>query len=106
MSTRSEQDNWRHDGPNILAPEWLALIRETLEQSPVIVEHWFYRGSRSPERLVFDDFDRFDEYLRSRAQQGDAIYLWRFDHLCRDENVLVHGKYPDQSGLTPVGGAY
>lgn len=89
-----------------MAPDRQAMIREALEQTAVIVEHWFYRGSRSPDRLVFDDFEELEEYLRTQARPGDAIHVWRYDELCRDDNSLTHGKYPDTDGKVPRRGAY
>jgi hypothetical protein len=90
----------------IISPEPLAAIRETLEHSPVIMEHWFYRGSCAPDRFIFDDYDKFEEYLRTRTRPGDANHVWRYDSLCRDDNVLTHGKCPDTDGLVPKKGAY
>jgi hypothetical protein len=76
------------------------------EVGPVIVEHWFYYGSRSPDRLVFEDYDEFLEYLRANAKPGDALHVWEFPRVCRDDNTLAHGKYPDAEGRVPKGGAY
>jgi hypothetical protein len=106
MTMRSEGDEWGTQTPSILSPERLEVIRGVLEQSPVIVEHWFYYGSCSPDRLVFDDYDQLDEYLRTKTRPGDAIHVWRFDELCRDDNELTYGKCPDANGLTPKRGAY
>jgi hypothetical protein len=36
-----ESDDWG-PGPNILAEDVMARVVEVLEQSPIIVEHWFY----------------------------------------------------------------
>jgi hypothetical protein len=106
MSNRNEADEWSREGPNIMSPERCGVIRDVLEQSPVIVEHWFYRGSCAPDRLVFDDYEAFDLYLRSKTRPGDAIHVWRYDALCRDDNALTHGKCPDTDGLVPKRGAY
>jgi hypothetical protein len=106
MSTHSEKDEWGTEAPNIMSPERLSTIREVLEESPVIMEHWFFYGSRSPDRLVFGNYEDLDEYLRTRTRPGDAIHVWRYDVLCRDEDVLTHGKCPDADGLTPKKGAY
>ena len=106
MSTRNEKDEWGTEAPSIMSPERLSAIREVLEQSPIIVEHWFFYGSRAPDRLVFDDYDAFDQYLRTQTRPGDAIHVWRYDALCRDDNALTHGKCPDIDGLTPKRGAY
>ena len=48
MRTRfcSEDDGWTADGRKITAPEALDAVRRCLDaDGPVIVEHWFYRGS-------------------------------------------------------------
>lgn len=106
MSIYPPEDKWGTEAPNILTEERLALIRQTLEESPVIVEHRFYRRSSAPDRIVFDDFDRFEEYMRKHMLPGDSIWIWRYDSLCRDDNPLTHGKYPDEKGLVPKGGGY
>lgn len=106
MAVRAEVDGWGFTAPNILSPERLSLIRETMEVSSIIVEHWFYRGARSPDRSVFDDYDEFENYLHKEARPGDSILIWRFDALCRDDNALAQGKYPDTDGMVPERGAY
>jgi hypothetical protein len=100
-----ESDNWG-PGPNILAEDVLGHVAKVLEQSPVIVEHWFYRGASAPERRVFDDMADLHVYLTEAARPGDKLWLWRFDELCRDDNALAHGKVPDERGRVPKGGAY
>ena len=53
-----ESDGWTTQGRKITDPECLEAIRKVLdEEGPVVVEHWFYRGSCAPDRLVFEDFD-------------------------------------------------
>ena len=48
---RNEDDGWTAEGRRITAPEALEAIRRCLEdEGPIIVEHWFYFGSRSPDR--------------------------------------------------------
>ena len=37
---------------------------------------------------------------------SDAIYVWRYDALCRHDNALTYGKCPDADGLIPKRGAY
>src|SRR6202012_1155109 len=106
MSTDNDRDEWGAEAPNIMSPERLAIIRDVLGQSPVILEHCFFYGSRAPDRLVFDDSEAFDEYLRTKTRAGDAIHVWRYDTLCRDDNALTHGKCPNADGLTPKRGAY
>ena len=104
MTIRVESDHWGA-GPNILDAQTLTALRSALEETALIVEHRFYRGSRSPERRVFDDFDELAKYLRA-ARPGDSFWIWRYDSLCRDENALVHAKRPDVDGTVPGGGAY
>jgi len=102
---RHEADRWG-PGPSILDAGTLAVLRSTLEDTPLIVEHRFYRGSSSPDRRVFENADDLEAYLRERTRPGDSIWIWRFDTLCRDDNSLAHGKVPDVDGTVPAGGAY
>ncbi len=68
MKVRVEADEWSPDGRKILSPENLEVIRKTLEdEGPIIVEHWHYYGSRSPDRFVFDDLDDFMDYMQGKA---------------------------------------
>jgi hypothetical protein len=109
MKTRffSEADGWTTDGAKITAPETLTAIRRVLEDDgPIVVEHWFYRGSSAPDRIVFDDFDDFEEYLGKKASAGDAINVWSFAATCTQKNRLVHGKCPDDQSRVPKKGAY
>jgi hypothetical protein len=102
-----DDSEWSSERHNILSPDRLSAIREVLENSgPIIVEHWFYYGSCSPDRIVFDDYDKFLDYLNAKARPGDALYVWSFAQVCRDDNSLVDGKYPDRHGRVPKGGAY
>ena len=100
-------DQWSLTGANILASEQLAKIERVLkEQGPIILEHRFYRGARAPDRLVFDDFDEFFAYLKSQARPGDSFWVWNYAELCKDNNELARGKYPDASGRVPLLGSY
>jgi hypothetical protein len=104
---RYEPDEWSAEGPKITTPENLEAIRTALEErGPVIVEHWFYRGARGPDRLIFDDYDDLTVYLEEHACAGDAIEVWDWDTVCRTENVLARGKCPDDRGEVPRKGAY
>jgi hypothetical protein len=98
---------WTSEGPNILDAAQLEKFRRVLEdEAPVILEHWFYRGSRAPARLVFDDYEDFFNYVKSEALPGDSFHLWHFAEVCRNDNRLGGGKFPNADGLTPLGGAY
>lgn len=100
-------NGWSADGRNILSPDRMDAVRKVLEdQGPVIVEHWFYYGARAPDRIVFDDYEQFIAYLKTMARPGDAFHIWNFADLCRDDNTLVNGKYPDAEGRVPARGAY
>ncbi|KAF0178135.1 MAG: hypothetical protein FD161_2072 [Limisphaerales bacterium] len=104
---RSENDLWTKDGEKITDERKLQTIRQVLDKTgPILVELWFYRGSRSPERKVIDDYDDFIEYLQQNAKAGDAIHVWDLDPLLRNDNVLVHGKCPAEDGTVPQKGAY
>ena len=81
-------------------------MRAALDETPLIVEHRFYRGASALVRLIFDDFGRLDEYLRTQTRIGDSVWVWRYDALCRDDNPLTQGKIPDSDGFVPKGGPY
>jgi hypothetical protein len=102
----SAADDWSNTGTNILAPELLTRIRSVLEQQPIILEHRLYRASSAPLRLIFDAYEDFLAHLKSRANPGDHLLIWGYSDLCRNGNQLVDGKYPDDKGRTPRGGAY
>jgi hypothetical protein len=97
---------WIVDEGNTLSEDGLATIRRTLDDGPVIVEHWFYYGSRAPDRFVFDDFDEFQSYLDSASKPGDSIYIWDYAKICQDHNQIARGKIPDGLGRIPRNGAY
>lgn len=104
---RSEDDDWTANGCKITTPEALDGIRRCVEEEgPIIVEHWFYRGSCAPDRAVFNDFEAFTKYLDAHAFAGDAIHIWSFAAVCRNDNELASGKCPDENGLVPTRGAY
>jgi len=106
MSIRNPADQWTVAGRNILSATNLAALRDCLERGPIIVEHRFYYGGRSPDRLVFDDFEDLESYLEGQASPGDSFWIWDYAALCRDDNYLVTGKKPDTDGCVPERGAY
>lgn len=76
---RHEGDGWSPDGKKINSPENLQAIQACLEnEGPIIVEHWHYRGSRSPDRFVFDYYEAFVEYLDENCFAGDSLHVWSF----------------------------
>jgi hypothetical protein len=105
MTVRVERDRWG-PGPSILDPRVLESLRAALAIAPLIVEHWYYRGGRGPKLLAFDDFEELKAHLES-ARPGDAFDVWRYDQLCRRDNMFVSGKRPDdEDGAVPAGGPY
>jgi len=103
---RVESDGWSPEGENILSPQNLALLQEKFRQAPLIVEHKSYRGMSSPSRFVFEDFEEFMDYLNAKTYAGDAIYIWDFEGLCRDDTMTMRGKCPADDSCVPRGGAY
>ena len=98
---------WTLDGPNILSPQILKEVEQTLlRRGSIIVEHRVMNGGGNPYKLVFDDLEDFSDHLKQHAQPGDNILVWCYDELCRDDNLITRGKMPDSTGRTPVGGSY
>src|SRR4051812_15960142 len=103
----NEADDWSSEGPNIVSPENIELLRRGADDvAPVIVEHWHYYGSRAPDRFVFDSYEKLDEYIRSEASPGDLLYMWNFTDCCPHDNPMASGKIPDERGRVPKRGAY
>lgn len=100
-------DVWSSRYPSILMDSTLASVRHFLESvCPLIVEHKHYRGASAPTRLVFDDADEFEQYLKAHSVPGDLYRIWRYDECCRADNAIVAAKYPDADGRTPETGPY
>jgi hypothetical protein len=99
-----ELDDWRSDGAQIMSD--LPRIEAALDRTVVVLEHWFYRGSRAPRRTFWEDFQELKAYLEKEARPGDLLYFWEFDEVCRRDNVLAQGKFPDEKGRVPLRGAY
>ncbi len=106
ISYRVESDEWTTEGDKITSEENLQAIRHTVESAPIIVEHWVYRGSTSPHRFIFEDFEEFTEYLNRDACAGDLFYVWNYGEVCKDEKAVAHGKCPADDGCIPRKGAY
>lgn len=102
-----DNDEWTTDEDIISKQENLTQLRNIIEnESAVIVEHRFYRGGRAPHRFVTDDFEDIEQYLRTKTTPGDSIYFWRFEDCCRQDNIVVVGKVPDEFGRVPKHGSY
>jgi hypothetical protein len=97
---------WGSESPSVLAPERLAAIKSAFDGSSMIVAHHFLFGGRAPDSFVFDDYEDFEEYLRANVRPGDRLRFWRYNDLCRDDNAVTYGYYPNAEGQTPTGGAY
>ena len=72
----------------------------------MIVEHRFYRGGSSPDRLVFDSYEDFEIYLDEKARAGDDIRIWAWEDVCTMASMAISGKCPDDDGYVPIKGAY
>ena len=105
MSWIVESDEWG-TGSSIVAAETLARIQAVLAESPIIVEHRFYRGASAPDRVVFDEYEDFTEYVERTSRPGDSYRVWRYNELCRDDNPVARGKIPDDRGRVPKKGPY
>lgn len=107
MSDRYEPDQWTTEGERITSDENLARIREAADEvGGIVVRHWFYRGARGPDIRGFTNFEEFEEYLARNALPGDAFDVWSFNEVCRFEEALAKGKFPDTDGAVPLRGAY
>ena len=100
-------DAWVVTEKTITNPSLLERLAQMMaESSDVIVEHRFYRRSTAPYRFVCGNIDEFKEYLRTKAFPGDSFCCWAFEECCRDDNMILSAKMPNEKGETPVGGAY
>lgn len=100
-------DSWSTTHPSILLEEALGRIKTIAsDEGPIIVEHRHYRAAKSPTRMIFDDAEALELYMRTRASPGDSFLIWSYEACCSDGNLAVAGKIPRADGLTPDGGAY
>jgi len=104
---RYEPDGWSHHGAVITETSELNKVRGALDAyKTLVIKHWHYRGSRSPDLVVVEDIDGFLDYLRENANAGDAIDVYDITGLLSEERRIASGKCPDQSGEVPLRGAY
>ncbi len=106
MSDNKNKDIWSFEGNKIFSNQNIKIIKEALELGVIIVEHRFYCGGSAPGHLIFEDFETFEKYLSDNCTPGDHIWVWSYENICKDDNVLVFGKWPDMEGRVPQGGAY
>ena len=92
--------------PNILAPEQLTAIKQAFQGSSLIVRHAYMNGGRAPDSIVLDDYEDLEDYLHTKVAPGDILSFWRYNDLCRRDNAIASGKYPNTDGSLPTGGAY
>ena len=103
---RAEQDGWTENGDRIDAAGVVDVLRKTLDESgPIIVEWWHYRGASAPDRLIFDDFEAYEAWVRG-IPPGDDIWVWNWESACTRGNAIAHGKQPDDDGKVPLRGPY
>lgn len=102
-----EADGWTVDGAKITDPQKLEAIRTTIERrGPLILEHKYYRAARGAKYFLFDDYSDFVDYLNTQPNVGDRLTAWMLCDVCRDEEAIAAGKYPDDEGRVPERGAY
>lgn len=100
-------EQWTTTGEIVTAASTLAHLRAIMDhESPIVVEHRFYRGAQAPHRFVCESGDELEEYIRGRARPGDSFYFWSFEACCREDNRVARGKVPDSDGRIPIGGVY
>ena len=104
---RNENDKWTPEGTKITSDINLAAIKRVLEdEGPLLVEQRLYRGASAPEWFAFSQFDSFMQWLETKTAAGDIVSVWSSYALCKDDNAVAQGKYPDEAGLVPELGAY
>ena len=105
---RYEPDDWSGHGDKFTDPERLRRIKVLLAEGRLlIVEHWHYRGSRAPDRIVIEDYDDLLEYLEKNAIAGDIVDIFDMsDAWSKKGDPVVSGKCPDKHGEIPKNGAY
>lgn len=102
---RAEKDDWAPNGTRILSEESIRIIKDALSRGPIMVQHWYYRGS-FPDVFTFPDFLDFQGHIEENTIPGNAFKIWSFADLCKGENMIICGKLHDDDGCVPSGGAY
>jgi len=105
--SRAPAHCWSITGSKITSPENLEAIRDAIEnRGSIIVEHWLFCGASAPNRVVFDEFDEFVEYIQTKTSGGDCLDIWLMHEHCKPENRFLEGMVPDEDGCIPEKGAY
>lgn len=106
--SKHEPDDWSTDGERFTDPARLSELERFIEEGRLLVaEHWHYRGSRSPTRLIVEDYDDFIDYLQGNAVAGDIVEVFDLSSAWKQKSsAIVAGKCPDQQGEVPRRGAY
>ena len=99
-----ESDDWSADHANIMSQ--LPKMEAAIERTVLVLEHWFYRGSKAPRRMFWEEFEELRSYLEKEVRPGDLLFFWEFDKVCRKDNLFAQGKFPDDKGRVPARGAY
>src|SRR5687768_4728898 len=101
------EDDWLEDAHPKIDDELISKLQQIIrDESAVIVEHKHYRGSRAPDRFVFDDPDALSRYVTESIRAGDVVYVWKFETVCTDDDMHTYAKMPDADGKVPVKGYY
>jgi hypothetical protein len=69
----SDKDNWTADGAKITSPDNPVNIQKVFEdEAPIIVGHWFYPGSSSPNRIFLGSPTENARMSENRVPQKGA----------------------------------
>ncbi len=99
-------ERWSAEGPQVTESFVDTLEAIIDDETDLIVEHRFYRGSRAPYRFVAQSFEDLRRYIRERTHPGDGLVFWKWVSVCSHDAEWFFGKVPNADGNTPVGGAY
>ena len=105
---RTESDDWHSDGPFLTDSGTLDRLEAMIDKgATLIAEHWHYRGSRAPDRLIVDNLDDFLKYLKNNAIAGDIVDVFDISEAWEAKgDPVLSGKCPDERGEIPRSGAY
>lgn len=87
------------DGPNVLAPDTLARLRQAFSDGPVFGRHYHYKGGRSGDNWAFYTFEQFWEYVSS-SRPGDLYHAWSLPDLLERGVALLHASGEESSSTS------